>query len=183
VAEGLLVWNSCGSRDPGLVGIQRGGRDFCRLSNDHRRQSVPELQVPELRGLLLLRPLLRPDGEVLRSLQVSEMGRTGEATQLMIQQGKSAWAGYRKCRTIFWCSIPVGAVILAVTGGATWAAIILLGTVVVCNSRLQFFKCPGCGSHFFFKTFYLPWEKHCLHCGFPKWAEPDPGSGAPARKD
>ncbi len=91
----------------------------------------------------------------------------------MEEQRKSAWATYRKWRKVFWCAIPVGALVLAAAGGATWAAVVVFVPLFVCSSWF----------HFFFKTGYHPWEKHCLHCGFPKWAEPDPGSGPPARKD
>lgn len=50
-----------------------------------------------------------------------------------------------------------------------------LAAWIVAVLRLGRFKCPRCGEVFHAtRRWHNPLARECLHCGLPKWADPDP---------
>ncbi|RYD18587.1 MAG: hypothetical protein EOP88_22050 [Verrucomicrobiaceae bacterium] len=95
---------------------------------------------------------------------------------------KPAWAGYRRLRKIFWWWIPIAVGIVLLSGGNVGAVFMVVMPLIIGLSLFQNFPCPSCGDCFFYDHYYSPTAKCCVHCKFPKWAEPAPGFGPPTRK-
>ncbi len=88
---------------------------------------------------------------------------------------KPAWAEYRKWRKVFLWGIPVGLVAVVLSGGSAGAVFLLFPFLLAGFAAWQNFRCPSCGETFFHDRFFDPMTKRCVHCKFPKWAEPAPG--------
>ncbi len=69
-----------------------------------------------------------------------------------------------------------------------YVAVLGLPAMVVCFISwmvCQYWKCPQCGKRFFM-TWYISnsFGRKCLHCGLPKWADPeDDGEGRAVTKE
>lgn len=94
----------------------------------------------------------------------------------------SVWAEYRKWRKIFWWSIPAAVLVVIISGGNTGAAFMGGFLLIMGVNLFQSFKCPSCGDCFFYDRYCKPTTKCCVHCRFPKWAEPAPGYGPPSKE-
>jgi len=88
---------------------------------------------------------------------------------------ESAWNGYRRRRLALWITVPFWALPTAILSLFSKPPELLVGVlflpVVVSASLLQFFKCPRCGSNFFYRSVWSPWAHDCVHCGLPKWED------------
>lgn len=93
----------------------------------------------------------------------------------MEKKQASAWAEYRKWRKVFLWSVPAGVIAVVLSGGSAGAAFLFFMLMLVGFSTCQNFRCPSCGETFFHDRFFNPMAKRCVHCRFPKWAEPAPG--------
>lgn len=92
----------------------------------------------------------------------------------MNTEGKSAWAGYRKWSKLFFLWILVSIVLVVLCRGNVGAVILLFFLPLLIGIMLlQGFKCPRCGNAFFHGRTYRPDAKKCVHCGLPKWSDPE----------
>ena len=100
-----------------------------------------------------------------------------------------AWGEYRRRRNLAWFAllgyVPVcfGVALLSMRLFSTFtpAFVVAIGwmifAVIAGNLALRF-PCPQCGKWFFAKWWYHnSFARRCVHCGLPKYADPEMGSG------
>src|SRR5262249_61963792 len=101
------------------------------------------------------------------------------------------WAELRRLRrrgligvaggvAIYGCFLPVAkfALWLGFALFVAWA--VALGTLFWALMKIAYWLCPRCGKEFHgrrgtFNRMSNPFARRCVHCGLPKWADPDPG--------
>lgn len=122
---------------------------------------------------------------------------------IQVQAGGAAWIEYRRRIRVFaavvaslvCCAAPtnllfrpflsqaVGEEMALWCCGAPWAL-----AWVVAVYRYAWWPCPSCGRPFFYGLYFAPWAHSCMHCGLPKWSEPEthtdtPPDPVPERRD
>ena len=97
----------------------------------------------------------------------------------------TTWAEYKASRRLSWMLFFGGPPVVLLLGGipAELLEIMALFWVVAIpwmiawyfvSMRAVWLLCPRCGKRFFTKGWFTnTWAKRCMHCGLPKWSEPD----------
>jgi hypothetical protein len=96
----------------------------------------------------------------------------------------STWKEYRNrerlALAISILGVPVAALLalplsLHLNSDTPFAVTLILAGVAWASSllRVELFRCPRCGKHFYVKWYYHNiFARRCLHCRLPLWQEP-----------